>query len=75
MATAGTIVDGAFRLCGVRLPTSAERTTALTTLNELLALWSTDRLLVFEITFASFTLVVGTRSYSIGSGPCCSPTT
>ncbi|KKL21632.1 hypothetical protein LCGC14_2443480, partial [marine sediment metagenome] len=30
MATAGNIVDDAFELCGVLLPTASERTKALT---------------------------------------------
>ncbi|KKL78566.1 hypothetical protein LCGC14_2023580, partial [marine sediment metagenome] len=67
MATAGNIVDGAFKLCGVLLPTSTERTSALTTLNDLLALWSAERLLVYFVVEESFTLVVGTNVYTIGS--------
>ena len=68
MTTAGNIVDGAFRICGVRLATAPERTDALTTLNDLLALWSAERLLVFQVTEESFTLVAGTGVYTIGSG-------
>jgi hypothetical protein len=67
MSTAGNIVDGAFRLCGVRLPTAAERTQALTTLNEMLALWSSERLLVFSVVEETFTLVAGTGVYTIGA--------
>ncbi len=67
MATAGNIVDGAFKLCGVRLPTAPERTSALTTLNDLLALWSAERLLVYFVVEEPFTLVVGTNVYTIGS--------
>ena len=67
MATAGNIVDAAFKLCGVLLPTSAERTSALTTLNDLLALWSAERLLVYFVVEESFALVVGTNVYTIGS--------
>ncbi len=67
MATAGNIVDGAFKLCGVLVPTPTERTSALTTLNDLLALWSAERLLVYFVVEESFTLVVGTNVYTIGS--------
>ena len=67
MATAGNIVDSAFKKCGVLLPTSAERTAALTTLNDLVALWSAERLLVFAVVEEPFTLVVGTNVYTIGS--------
>ena len=67
MATAGNIVDSAFKKCGVRLPTSGERTSALTTLNDLLALWSAERLLVYFVVEEPFTLVVGTNVYTIGS--------
>ncbi|KKL64313.1 hypothetical protein LCGC14_2166320, partial [marine sediment metagenome] len=67
MATAGNIVDGAFKLCGVLVPTSTERTSALTTLNDLLALWSAERLLVYFVVEEPFTLVVGTNVYTIGS--------
>ncbi len=67
MATAGNIVDAAFKLCGVRLPTAPERTDALVTLNDLLSVSSADRLLVFQVIEESFTLVVGTAVYTIGS--------
>lgn len=67
MATAGNIVDAAFKILGVRLPTTPERTDALVTLNDLLAVSSADRILVFEVTEENFPLVVGTAVYTMGS--------
>lgn len=67
MATAGNIVDGAFKLCGVRLPTAAERTDGLTKLNEMLSLWSAERLMVFQVIEETFTLTIGQNVYTIGA--------
>jgi len=67
MATAGNIVDDAYGLCGVLQPTAVERTRGLRKLNDLLALWSAERLLVYFVVEESFTLVVGTAVYTIGS--------
>ena len=68
MATAGNIVDTAFKLCGVSLPTTLERTDALITLNDLLGVSSADRLLVFQVTEEGFTLIVGKVVYTMGPG-------
>jgi len=67
MTTGGNIVDDAFELCGVLKPTALERTKGLRKLNDLMALWSAERLMVFQVTEESFTLVVGTGIYTIGA--------
>lgn len=41
---------------------------ALDSLNNLIQAWSTDRLLVYTITRATWTLVSGTASYTVGTG-------
>lgn len=68
MSTARDIVTEAYKLCGIRLPTATEISEAFTTLNNMLKLWSAERLLIPIITEETFTLTVGEPIYTIGTG-------
>lgn len=48
--------------------TTAEQTHYLAKLNTMLESWSTERLLVYQILEESFTLVIGSSDYTIGTG-------
>ena len=60
-------MSGALRLCGIRLATETQLETAFTVLNQMLASWSAERLMVPSVVDESFTLVAGTAVYTIGS--------
>lgn len=66
--TGQDLVDRALRLCGIRIATTTQQEDALDVLNQLLASWSAERLLVPAVVEEDFTLVAGTISYTIGSG-------
>lgn len=67
MSTARELVTASLRLCGIRIATETQLTEAFSRLNNLLASWSAERLLVASVVDESFTLVTGTASYTIGS--------
>lgn len=64
--TARQIVEGALRLCGIRVATETQRNEAFDALNEMLALWSAERLMVLGVSEDTFTLVQGTGVYTVG---------
>lgn len=72
MATAQKYINRALRLINVlgngETPDYEDSNNALTTLNDMLALWSIDKLLVYQMQESTHTLVSGTASYTIGSG-------
>src|ERR1700733_2508314 len=72
MATANDIISGALRLISSVTPGEAidgtEATNALTVLNQLLAMFSAERGLINATTIEAFNLIVGQRSYQIGTG-------
>lgn len=72
MATAGDIVKAALRNLGVIAsgdqPAADELADGLSALNEMMALWSADGLLIYSVTRENFTLTPGTASYTMGSG-------
>jgi len=67
LATAEDIINGAYRLCGIKLPSDSQKTSGLEMLNDMIGSWSNEGLLVLSLTSDSFALVVGQRSYTIGS--------
>lgn len=72
MTTALNIITKAMQKLGVltksEAPDSDEASDGLDALNDLLASWSNESMIVYERTTESFSLVAGTASYSIGSG-------
>lgn len=68
MATARSIIEGAFRLCGINSPSISQLENALTVLNDMLSLWSAERLMVPYVVEESFTLTAGISIYTIGTG-------
>lgn len=72
MATASTVIVRALTMLGEKVPggtlTSAEQTAYLAVLNAMLASWSLEKLLVYRIVEESFTLIIGSSAYTIGSG-------
>ncbi len=69
MATvANLIIDPALRKLGEPNPQTSERTNALSALNTMLNSWSAQGNLIFAVSRESFPLVVGTASYTIGTG-------
>lgn len=71
MATARELIEGSMRLIGAiatgETASSEEATTALTVLNEMLDSWSTESLVIYDITREEFTLTPGTGAYTIGT--------
>ncbi len=71
MATARTIIDGALKEIGAlgvgQAQDSADFDDALTRLNQMLDEWNTERLNIYQITAASYTLVVDQSDYTIGA--------
>lgn len=65
--TAQDIIEAAFRLCGISIPTSGQLNDGLESLNEMVALWSAERLMIPNLVEEPFTLVVGTAVYTIGA--------
>lgn len=65
---AETLIRGALRLCGVRLPISTQLSEGLSALNQMLNIWNAENLMVYDIIKEYFTLTSGTGTYSIGSG-------
>ncbi len=55
-------------LGGGETPSAAEANDGLTALNAMLDSWSNENLNAYQVQEQSFTLVVGTPSYTIGSG-------
>lgn len=72
MATAQTIINDALRKIGVlgdgETTSASMASNALSTLNDLVAEWSAERLLVFARTLENFSLVSNDGVYTIGSG-------
>ncbi len=72
MTTALQIIEGAARLLGVLRKGEAldadEAADGLVALNDLIASWSNDELIVYTRTRDTHTLSAGTGSYTIGSG-------
>jgi hypothetical protein len=72
MTTASAIITQAAKKIGVAFKNEAlaadEAADGLTALNNMLASWSNDSLLVYSRTWESFTLVSNTASYTIGVG-------
>ena len=67
MATAQDLIDAALRKIGTSIPDSTDRANGLIALNDMISSWSIDNLLVYAVTQESFTLTIGTYSYTIGS--------
>jgi len=71
MATALDTIKGAMRLIGAiasgESPSGAETLDALSVLNEMIASWSNENLIIFSAVREEFTLVAGTASYTIGA--------
>ena len=67
MADAQAIIDSAYRKVGITDPTSDQDDEALIDLNNMLSMWGID-FIVPHVTRESFSLVVGTAEYTIGSG-------
>lgn len=62
-------VNAALKLCGLRIPTTAQQEEALATLNRMLGLWSANPLRTFpHVVEENLALVAGTATYTIGSG-------
>lgn len=70
MATPQTVINGAFRSIGVlasgETPSPEESTDAFSLLNDMLDMWSNERLLVFAIQEVMHELVSGQYIYTIG---------
>lgn len=67
MATAQNIIEAALRKVGNHSPKVSELNIGLTALQQLLASWSAERLMVYEVTVGSHILTIGNRQYTIGS--------
>ena len=66
--TGETLVDAALRLCGIRIPTTAQQEDALASANRMLGLWSANPLRKFpHVVEEDFTLTAGDAVYTIGS--------
>ena len=72
MTTALELITGAGRLIGIVRKseplTADEAMDGLAALNDMLASWSNDQLIIYSRTREYFTLTGGTSSYTIGSG-------
>lgn len=72
MFTPNDIIRGALRLLGAissgEDPSSAETSDGLSTLNEMIASWSNERLMMFADVEDLFDLVSGQQAYTWGSG-------
>lgn len=72
MATAQSYINRALRLVNVlesgETPDGDMSSEALTVLNDMLNLWSIDKLLIYQRQERTHTLVASTNSYTIGSG-------
>jgi len=72
MTTGLEIITKAMQKVGILIksesPASDEAADALDALNDLIASWSTESMLIYARTLESFTLAGGTSSYTIGSG-------
>lgn len=72
MSTALGIIKSAMRKSGIltktETPSSDESADALEMLNDLLASWSNDSMVVYARTIESFALTGGDNEYTIGSG-------
>jgi hypothetical protein len=67
MATASDIITAALNKVGVYVPTTAQQATALQSLNNMISSWGADLIQPYQ-TRESFSLTVGTASYTIGTG-------
>lgn len=65
--TANTIIDAAYRKCGIRSPSGTEDTEALEALNNMISLWGAD-FLTPSIIREDHTLVIADKEYTIGTG-------
>ena len=65
--TALQTVNAALRKNGIGSPQPAQRNNALQDLNSMISSWSTEGLLIPNLTWENFNLVAGTGSYTIGS--------
>ena len=72
MSTALDIIKGSLRLIGVvdadEAPTSSESEAALLAMQQMIESWSSDNIMIPYITNESFSLVIGTASYTVGTG-------
>lgn len=70
--TVNDLINSSLRMIGAlasgESPTSAESNDALTALNQMIDLWSTQRLMVYSTVSESFTLTGGKQSYTWGTG-------
>jgi len=67
MATAQNLIYRAYRKIGLKSPTDDEDDEALESVNDMISLWGTDFLVPYRVR-ESFTLTIGTRNYTFGSG-------
>lgn len=65
--TAGDLITAAFLKCGVESPTTAQTTSALISLNNMVSSWGGEKRYPSRI-IENFTLTSGDREYTIGSG-------
>lgn len=72
MATVAELIRGAFRTLGVLAgsepPTAAEQADALTTLNDMLDSWATERLALYATLRSTHALTPGLSPHTIGTG-------
>ena len=67
MATIQTITDAAYRKCGIKSPDATASAEALEYLNNMLSTWGLDFVIPY-VTREHFDLVIGQRTYTVGSG-------
>lgn len=69
--TVNDLIRGAFRLIGTLAsgenPTAQENSDAFAALNDMVEAWKIERLMVYAILPATFTLVPGKQTYSLGA--------
>lgn len=63
--TAGDIITAAFIKVGVEVPTTAQTSSALISLNNMVSLWGADGL-IYAVTNESFAMVAADSEYTIG---------
>ena len=65
------LVKAALRIIGVKdpdeAPTGSESATALASINRMISSWANERLMIYNVSEDTHTLVAGTASYTIGS--------
>lgn len=72
MPTALDIITRAMKICGAlgqnETPTTSEADDGLTTLNDMIDSWNTDRTYIYTVTQSTIPAVSGQAAYTIGTG-------